>query len=226
MLGQPMRRLWLALGVSVLAHVALLAGWPRVLPLRLAAAGSAIQASIKVRDQAVAGQAPQPVPNGVTPAPSPVAARAKAPAQPPGGGKALRQPTPVASAMAAVAEQAPPSVVTPALGGQAVARAEVSPDDLRQYRVALAVAARRFKRYPPLARENGWQGSVEVELNMSVGQYVPQLSVARSSGRTVLDAQALSMIEQASASTDPPESMRGRRFRLLLPIEFSLDPSD
>ncbi|WP_300453343.1 TonB family protein [Accumulibacter sp.] len=225
MLGQPMRRLWLALGVSLLAHVALLVGLPTVLPLRFAAAGSGIQASIKVRDRAIAGETPQPVPIGVTPAPSPMAARAKAPVHSPGGGKSLRQPKPAASATA-VAGQAPLSAVTPALGGQAVARAEVNPDDLRQYRVALAVAARRFKRYPPLARENGWQGRVEVELSMSVGEYVPALSVARSSGRSVLDRQALSMIEQASASTVLPESMRGRSFRLLLPIEFSLDPGD
>ena len=32
------------------------------------------------------------------------------------------------------------------------------------------------------------------------------------------------MIEQAAAATTLPEALRGREFRVLLPIEFSLDP--
>jgi len=42
----------------------------------------------------------------------------------------------------------------------------------------------------------------------------------RSSGRAVLDTQAMLMIEQAAAATTLPEALRGRAFRVLLPIEF------
>ncbi len=89
--------------------------------------------------------------------------------------------------------------------------------------MALAIAARRFKRYPPLAREGGWQGRVEVAVSVSAWQRVPQLALIRSSGHAVLDEQALAMIEQAAASTLLPESLKGRDFRVLLPVEFSLD---
>jgi TonB family protein len=85
-----------------------------------------------------------------------------------------------------------------------------SADDLRQYRVALAIAARRFKRYPLLARERGWAGRVEVAVNLSAWQPNPRLSLVQSSGHAALDEQALSMIEQASATTTLPESLRGR----------------
>jgi protein TonB len=113
---------------------------------------------------------------------------------------------------------------TPAPGGSpAAVREGVSPDDLRQYRVALAIAARRFKRYPPLARERGWEGRVEVAVSVSAWQRGPQSSLVHSSGHAALDEQALSMIEQASATTMLPESLKGRDFRVLLPIEFTLD---
>lgn len=90
--------------------------------------------------------------------------------------------------------------------------------------MALAIAARRFKRYPPVARESLWEGTAEVAVSMSAWGHVPELSLVRSSGRAVLDTQAMLMIEQAAAATTLPEALRGRAFRVLLPIEFSLDP--
>lgn len=81
--------------------------------------------------------------------PSPLVAPAATAAASASGGDAA--PT----AAVPVAPSAPVSV--PAVGsavpvGPAEVRAGVSADDLRRYRVALASAARRFKRYPALAR--------------------------------------------------------------------------
>jgi protein TonB len=112
---------------------------------------------------------------------------------------------------------------SPPGGSQTAVREGVSPDDLREYRLALAVAARRFKRYPTLARERGWEGRVEVAVTVSPWQRGPQSSLVHSSGHAALDEQALSMIAQASATTMLPESLKGRDFRVLLPIEFTLD---
>ena len=52
-------------------------------------------------------------------------------------------------------------------GVAAVAREGLSADELRHYRMSLASAARRFKRYPLLAKERGWEGTVEVAVNVS-----------------------------------------------------------
>jgi protein TonB len=130
----------------------------------------------------------------------------------------------VASAQLAPERSAPSSVaVAPGLSGPLADHESVSPDDLRQYRVALAIAARRFKRYPPLARERGWEGRVEVAVSMSSSLPVPKMSLVRSSGHALLDEQAVSMVERASAATALPDGLRGRGFRVLLPIEFSME---
>jgi protein TonB len=96
----------------------------------------------------------------------------------------------------------------------------VSADALREYRVSLAIAARRFKRYPVLALERSWEGRVEVAVSMTSWQQRPQPALVRSSGHSVLDEQALSMIERASLMTVLPDSLKGRDFRFVLPIEF------
>ncbi|EXI68744.1 MAG: hypothetical protein AW08_01056 [Candidatus Accumulibacter adjunctus] len=101
--------------------------------------------------------------------------------------------------------------------------AGISADDLRQYRIDLASASRRFKLYPALARERGWEGRVEVAVSVSAWQPRPQFSLARSSGHATLDRQAVAMLEQASADTTLPAGLRGRDFRILLPVEFTLD---
>lgn len=111
----------------------------------------------------------------------------------------------------------------PAAGNEPSAREAVSADDLRQYRVSLASAARRFKRYPALAREQGWEGTAEVAIRFRAALPLPDVVLVRSSGRDVLDEQAVEMLAQAARATALPESMRGRDFQIPLPVKFSLD---
>lgn len=99
----------------------------------------------------------------------------------------------------------------------------ISADDLRQYRLSLAIAARRFKRYPALARERGWQGTADVALNFSALLPAPQISLTHSSGSPQLDEQALDMVSQAARTTFLPESLKGRDLHILLPVRFSLE---
>ena len=58
---------------------------------------------------------------------------------------------------------------------------------------------------------------------MSAPSPVPELSLVRSSGHEVLDEQALTMLTQAARVTALPEGLRARDFRLLLPVQFSLE---
>lgn len=98
----------------------------------------------------------------------------------------------------------------------------VSAEAVRQYRTSLAISAKRFKRYPALARERGWEGDVEVVLDFHRVLPGPEVSVASSSGKAVLDEQAAEMIRQAARTTEVPDGLKGRNFRMRMPISFSL----
>ena len=136
--------------------------------------------------------------------------------------------TPPASASPAPAAVSPPSAGSetrnPSDGAVAgsVGGSTVSADGLRQYRIDLASAARRFRGYPALARSRGWEGVAEVAVVVDFAG-VPAAKLARSSGHTLLDEQALEMLGRAAAQTPLPESLRGRHFTVTLPIRFSLE---
>ena len=99
----------------------------------------------------------------------------------------------------------------------------ISADDVRQYRTALAINARRYKRYPALAREQGWEGNVEIAIDFRKAVPNPEVSLVRSSGKAVLDDQALEMIRQAARVTEMPSRLADNEFRVVLPVEFSLE---
>lgn len=141
------------------------------------------------------------------------------------GDSAALLPGPAAAAanLAATGSGAAPAGGTAPGTAPAAGRAGVSADDLRQYRLSLASAARRFKRYPALARQYGWEGTVEVALDFSALAPLPQVLLLHSSGRQALDAQALDMLSQAAGVTVLPVGLRERDFRVVLPVQFSLE---
>lgn len=96
-----------------------------------------------------------------------------------------------------------------------------SVDGLRQYRQALAREARRYRQYPLLARSRGWEGTVEVRVQISGGQS-PVVALARSSGHRLLDERALEMMAQAILVAVLPESLRGQSFSVPVPVQFVL----
>lgn len=121
-----------------------------------------------------------------------------------------------------VSPESSPGGAGAAPGAAGSPRDGVSPDALREYRMGLAIEARRFKRYPPLARERGWEGTVEAAVSGG-GLAPPRVSLERSSGYPVLDEQTLDMVRRAASNTPVPEALRGREFRIVLPVRFSLD---
>jgi protein TonB len=232
----PRRALVKALVFSLLIHVALLLGVVTVLPVRLDAPATAISAVVSrdrrgesVEPARVADAKPLPEPvRSSSPLVRKVPAREIVVARPsatvpvvPLTQRAERDvglAAPASSGMAAGA-----SAPTAASHVPVQARDGVSADDVRQYRVSLATAARSFKRYPALARERGWEGVVEVAIDGNVLLPVPQVVLMRSSGRTILDEQALEMMTQAARATTLPDGLRGRDFRILLPVKYSLE---
>ena len=244
MIPSSRRTLVLALVVSLLLHAVLLSSALRLFPLRLEVAATSLKAEL--RERGAAGSAPgAPLPHlaneGAKPsspraasAPqvvaSPVAAvaaeplsaaREDSPSAPPAATGSVSGAAPPPSSASGAAPNVSPgaaSATAPAVG-----RSGVSGDDLRQYRLSLASAARRFKRYPALATQRGWEGTVEVALNVSALAPVPEVVLVRSSGRSVLDEQALEMLSQAARVTALPDGLRARDFRIVLPVQFSLE---
>ena len=228
MFASSRRPLLRALTASVLIHAALLLSAVSVLPPRLEMPARTISVAIKT----AARRDPEPAAAASAPAAKPLTAPDKRPAAKVqealvaerSSESPVASPAPPPSREAAGATPSPP--VAAARGGASLkpapARAGVSADELRQYSMSLGIAARRFKRYPALARERGWEGRAEVALIFSAPLPLPEIVLLRSSGRTVLDEQAIEMMTQASRATSLPDGLKGRDFRLQQAVEFSL----
>ena len=148
---------------------------------------------------------PVPTPTPIPSAPPPVAAPAPSPpveavAPPPS------PPTPAPSP----STSSPPAVEAPE---------SISRD---QYRVQLIDEARRHKRYPPLARENNWQGDVRVGVAIAANGR-PAVTLKASSGYEVLDRQALEMFTQAARAVPIPPALRGKEFALEVRAVYGLE---
>lgn len=125
------------------------------------------------------------------------------------GGMALAQPV---SDTAPATLAVPPPI--PARGPDAAG--------LRQYRLALAGEAKRFRQYPEAARRDGIAGTAEVRVTVNGGA-ARQTELASSSGHALLDTAALDMLRAAVVQARVPDSLRGETFAVLLPVVFSVE---
>lgn len=100
---------------------------------------------------------------------------------------------------------------------------EVDSGTLERYRLALIVATRRYKRYPAIALEKGWQGRVEVRLVIGANGMLASAAIKTSSGHEVLDNQALDMLKKGKTTVQIPSGLRGREFAVDVPVIFNLD---
>ena len=166
---------------------------------------------------------PQPVPRDVPP-PSvqpridPVIA-APAAAQP---------APPVATAPQPAA--APPVASVPALPSappQAVTGIDQAQENrLKEtYGLSISKEIKRFQKYPPPAQRRGWEGTAEVLLQISAEGKVISITLGKSSGRDILDKEALDMVRRASPLPQAPPDLRGRALVVSVPIVFKLQNS-
>ena len=233
MRGIATRRLRYAIVASLVLHALVL--WPEHQRLLTKDAPSLLQATLRARPQAAAEPPTVPAPLPVKPrqaaaAPAPVlAAPARTPNTPsldsPAPAPVPLVPQPAVDSGTKPAPAAVPSAPAAVTGGlltEGVASGEAA-DGLRGYRLAVAVQARRFKRYPAQAMASGWAGTAEVRIEVG-GDGRPQpATVARSSGHEVLDRAALTTIDAGALRARLPESLRGKAFAVVLPVVFNLD---
>jgi protein TonB len=223
-----------AVAASLALHAALLFGLPDLIdtarrvvssppPLlaRLMEPEPAAPAPVEA-PPAKQAEAPKPVPRVVKQRPVPemkaqeTAPQIETPAPP----SPVAAPPPPQVAAVAPQQATTPSVQqTPAPAASGPAPETVSRD---QYRVQLIDEARRHKRYPPIARENNWQGDVRVGVAVAANGR-PSVTLKGTSGYEVLDRQALEMFTLAVRAVPIPQALRGKEFVLEVRAVYGLE---
>ena len=87
---------------------------------------------------------------------------------------------------------------------------------------ALWSRVEKSKRYPYVARMNNWQGKVVVRAVIREDGQLINLDVARSSGHTVLDDDAIASVKQAFP-LKLSRSLGRTQVALHIPINYQLD---
>jgi protein TonB len=81
----------------------------------------------------------------------------------------------------------------------------------------------RFKQYPRAARQAHIEGVVMLHFVMDAQGKVISFEIAKSSGRPVLDSEALALIQRAQPLPALPADYPSRTLDAVVPIEFSLN---
>ena len=81
----------------------------------------------------------------------------------------------------------------------------------------------RFKQYPRSARQARIEGVVMLHFVMDADGRVQSFEIAKSSGRPVLDAEALALIQRAQPLPALPADYPTRTLDAIVPVEFSLN---
>ena len=169
-------------------------------------------------------EAPKPLQTRPDSAPSAIAPRV---AEPPPVQQAGAPPSSSPSVPSSAPAQRAPEVQAPPVsaGPNAALRPAESADtgNLDQYRIALLGAANRYKRYPAIALEKGWQGRVEVLIVIGANGMTQSITVKTSSGFEILDKAAIEMVTKGKGNVLIPPSLRGREFTVPpIPVIFSM----
>jgi protein TonB len=150
----------------------------------------------------------------VEPPPVPVAQPRIEPVTPP-----VQPPTPVAAPVP------PPTPPQPVALKKEPSVAPVEPHLLLIFGQSISREIKRYQKYPPLAQRRGWEGTAEVLLQIAADGKVTSITLGRSSGRSVLDEEALNMVRRASPLPQAPQNLRGRELTVTVPIVFKLQES-
>ena len=116
-------------------------------------------------------------------------------------------------------EQAAPRPVPPA---QVAAPQQAAGETRDSFLGRLLAQLNRFKQYPRAARQAHIEGVVMLHFVMDAQGKVLSAEIAKSSGRPVLDAEALALIQRAQPLPALPADYPTRTLDAVVPIEFSL----
>ena len=136
-------------------------------------------------------------------------------------------PPPPVIAAAPKADAPPPAVVAPVAPPEPPKPTvnQVDVDNAKnQYGNLLSREVAKHKQYPKIAQMRGWQGDVELDLQIdgSNGNLIAS-KVRATSGFEALDKQALEMVKKAAPFPLPPEALRAKTFNVIIPVSFKLE---
>lgn len=94
---------------------------------------------------------------------------------------------------------------------------------IREYTAAVLERLLRDQTYPALALQNAWQGTARVNMTIGPDGTIKGARVVQTSGHAVLDDEAVHKVIKLSGLPRPPSVLRGREFRLAVPVSFRID---
>ena len=118
---------------------------------------------------------------------------------------------------AAAAQQTPPQPQQAPTTAPALAPRELPPVIARWQQAVVARLA-RFQRYP--AHAKGATGVVNLNFSIDRQGHVLNSEIINSSGSSVLDAEALSLLTRAAPLPPPPAAVPDTDLTFVLPIRF------
>ncbi|HEY4276556.1 MAG TPA: energy transducer TonB [Rhizomicrobium sp.] len=128
----------------------------------------------------------------------------------------LQPPPRVIQASPPAPAQAPPAIAAP------VAQKGTG-EGKENFVGRLLAQLNRFKQYPAAARKAHIEGVVMLHFVMDANGHVLQADIQKSSGRPVLDNEALALIQRAQPLPALPADYPTRTLDAVVPIEFYLD---
>ena len=124
-------------------------------------------------------------------------------------------PPPPVAAQLPVANPAPPVTVA--------APSKAAGETRDSYLGRVLAQLNRFKQYPRAARQARIEGVVMLHFVMAADGKVQSFEISKSSGRPVLDAEALALIQRAQPLPALPPDFPTRTLDAVVPIEFALN---
>ena len=80
----------------------------------------------------------------------------------------------------------------------------------------------RYLRYPPIARRNGWEGSVVISMVITQEGRINGIHLVQSSGYDVLDRATITAIKQVRTIKKTAALLAGNTTSITLPVQFRL----
>jgi protein TonB len=118
---------------------------------------------------------------------------------------------------------APPPAAKPAPVQQVSAPSPVAGEGRDAYLGRLLAQLNRYKQYPVSARKARITGVVMLHFVMDAQGKVLSFEIAKSSGRPILDAEALALIQRAQPLPALPADFPTRTLDAIVPVEFTLN---
>lgn len=117
----------------------------------------------------------------------------------------------------------PPPVAAPVAPPAPVTSQKTAGESRDNFLGRLLAQLNRFKQYPRAARQAHIEGVVMLHFVMDANGKLLRFDIAKSSGRPILDNEALALIQRAQPLPPLPADFPSSTLDAVVPIEFSLN---